>query len=206
MEPTYIVAPLSALNIELDSSFFLRNYQPNVLKGKAPLNIEILFDNIFQDKGFSLQLIPDNEFPRAILGLSEMDNKIIKIRESDYLSCETEGYPRMTMAHEVGHSRLHSTQFEQNGMKMYRTQSNHIPSFISAEWQARVWASATLMPFQAMTQIIANIPEKDRISVIMKKFIVSKSAAEVRLNTLNTYLNDGRYNKIESAMKEKGLI
>lgn len=209
MEPTCIVNPLSALDIELDSSVFLRKYQPEVLEGTEPLDVAKLLDDIFLDKGFSLQLITDDELPMAILGMAEMDNKIIKIRESDYLKCDSEGFQRMTVTHEVGHSRLHFSQFEKNEMKMCRTQSNYIPPFLSSEWQARVWASATLMPFSA----IAKLAEKkyygskaELTEAITKKFIVSVSAAEARLGTIKRYQEDGRYQAIEAGLKRKGII
>lgn len=209
MEPTCIVNPLSALDIELDSSVFLKEYQPRVLEGKEPLDVTKLLDDIFLDKGFSLQLITDDELPQTILGVAEMDNKIIKIRESDYLKCDSEGYQRMTVTHEVGHSRLHFPQFEKEGMKMCRTQSNYIPPYMSSEWQARVWASATLMPLPAIAKIVLDTYYKsssELIEAIVKKFIVSASAAEARLSTLKRYQEDGRYQKIKDAMNKKEIM
>ncbi len=47
MEPTCIVNPLSSLDIELDSSVFLREYQPKVLEGTEPLDVAKLLDDIF---------------------------------------------------------------------------------------------------------------------------------------------------------------
>ena len=209
MEIVYLVNPLSALDIELDSAVFLQEYQTQVLEGNRPLDVEKLLDDIFLDKGFSLQLISDDELPKAILGISEMDNKIIKIRESDYIKNATGGYQRMTITHEVGHSRLHLSQFEENRMKMCRTQSNYIPPFVNSEWQARVWASATLMPFSAITKLAVENCNKSRtelVEIIVEKFIVSKAAAEARLGTMEKYWKDGRFQKIETAIKEKGII
>lgn len=209
MEPTCLVNPLSALDIEVDSSDFLGRYQPGVLEGKEPLDVIKLLDDIFIDKGFSLQLITDDELPKTILGVTEMDSKIIKIRESDYLKCDSEGYQRMTITHEVGHSRLHFPQFEKNGMKMCRTQSNYIPPFVSSEWQARVWASSTLMPFSAITKLVADNYYKSRaelIEAIVKEFIVSASAAEARIGTIEKYRKDGRYQEIETTIKKKDLF
>lgn len=208
MELAYLVKPLSAVDIELDSLCFIQKYQPEVLEGKEPLDVEMLLDNIFLDKGFSLQLISDDELPNGILGVSEMDNKIIKIRESDYLQCDSKGYPRMTITHEVGHSRIHSPQFEENRMQLCRTQSPLFPTFRSSEWQANVWASATLMPFPVITGFTnenPNIEENKLIDAVAKKFIVSKKAAKVRLETIRKYSKDGRYQQIELAMKKKGL-
>ena len=205
MEITYLVDPLSAHDIELNSANFLREYQPEVLKGYKPLDVAKLLDDIFEDKGFSLQLVSEKELPTSILGMTEMDNKIIKIRETDYMVCETAGYQRMTITHEVGHPRLHFSQFDRNGMRMLRTQSNKIPAFISSEWQARVWASATLMPFPTMIHLLGETQGKtkdDILNAIMEKFIVSRSAADVRYKTIFKYHKDGRFKIIEKSMKE----
>lgn len=205
MELAYIVDPLSALDIELDSAKFLIEYQPDTLLADKPLDVQKLLDDIFLDTGVSLQLVEEHALPKEILGVSEMDTKIIKIRSVDFEKCDTDGYQRMTITHEVGHPRLHLTQFEKNGMKMYRTQSNYIPPYISSEWQARVWASAIMMPFLAMVRLLNETSEKSETEVvdaIMERFIVSRAAAEARYNTLRKYYKDGRYQRIERSMKE----
>ncbi len=205
MEITYIVDPLGAIDIEMDSLQFLRKYQPEVLLTSKPLDVEKLLDDIFLDTGVALQLVEDEALPKEILGISEMDTKLIKIRNVDFEKCDTEGYQRMTITHEIGHSRLHLNQFEENGMKMYRTQSNYIPPYMSSEWQARVWASATLMPFPSMVRLLTDTSKKTEneiIDAIMKRFIVSMAAAEARFNTIVKYYKDGRYQKLEMLMKE----
>lgn len=202
MEIAYLVDPLSAYDIELDSVQFLKKYQSEVLLADKPLDVEKLLDDVFLDTGVTLQLVEDEALPQEILGVSEMDTKIIKIRNVDFEKCDTDGYQRMTITHEAGHSRLHLSQFEKNGMKMYRTQSNFIPPYRNAEWQARVWASATMMPFPAMIRLLHATSEKDVIDAIMERFIVSRAAAEARYNTLLKYYYDGRYQKIEKSMKE----
>ena len=205
MEIAYIVEPMSALDIELDSAKFLKEYQPDTLLSDKPLNVEKLLDDVYLATGVTLQLVDDKELPREILGVSEMDTKIIKIRDVDFEKCDTDGYQRMTITHEAGHPRLHLNQFEKNGMKMYRTQSNYIPPYRSSEWQARVWASATMMPFPAMVRLLYATSEKTEtevIDAIMERFIVSRAAAEARYSTLLKYYKDGRYHKIEKSMKE----
>lgn len=196
MEIAYIVDPMSAIDIELDSARYLKEYQSDTLFGDKPLDVEKLLDDIYIDTGVTLQLVDDKELPREILGVSEMDTKIIKIRDVDFEKCDTDGYQRMTITHEAGHTRLHLNQFEKNGMKMYRTQSNRIPPYISSEWQARVWASATMMPLYAMVRLLnenAGKTETEVVDAIMKRFIVSRAAAEARYNTLLRYYKDGRY-------------
>lgn len=205
MEITHLVDPLSACEIEMDSAKFLMKYQPGLLAGERPLDVIKLLDDIFQDNGFSLLLTSDTDLPKQILGLTEMNNKTIKIRESDYIKCDTDGYPRMTVTHEVGHARLHHSQFLRDGMKMCRTQSNYIPPYRSAEWQARVWASATMMPFPAIVNLINESAEKtivEIIDTIMERFIVSRSAAEARYGTIVKYKKDGRYDGLEKSMKK----
>lgn len=205
----YIVEPLSACDIELDSAIFLKKYQPEVLEGKRPLDVEKLLDNIYEDKEFSLQLVKEDELPKGVLGISEMDNKVIKIPEADFLKCDSGGYQRMTITHEVAHPRLHFSQFEKNSMQLFRTQGNYIPPFKSSEWQANVWASATLMPFESITKLIGgnfNINDGELIEAVIKKFIVSKEAAKVRIETIEKYYIDGRYKKIEDSLKKEGIL
>ena len=51
----------------------------------------------------------------------------------------------------------------------------------SAKWQARVWTSATMMPFPAIVNLIKESTRKTIIEVIdtiMKRFIVSRSTEE----------------------------
>ncbi len=206
MEIAYMVDPLSALEIELNSAEMLSKYQPEVLNGQRPLDVEKLLDDIFLETESSLQLIEPEDLPFVFLGVSEMDNKIIKIRESDFLKCETNGFCRMTITHEVGHHRLHLPQFEKCKMNLYRTQSNKIPAYVSSEWQARVWASATLMPFPAMVKILKTNEEKKANSIIqevVEKFLVSRTAAKVRIKTLQTYMKDGRFQDLEKEMIKK---
>lgn len=205
MEIAYLVEPLSALDIETDSVKFLSKYQPEVLHANRPLDVEKLLDDIFNDTNVSLLLIDDDELPKEILGVSEMDKRIIKIRNSDFEKCDKDGYRRMTITHEAGHARLHLNQFEKNGMKMYRTKSNRIPYYKNSEWQAKVWASATMMPFPALIKIFQDATKKsdnEVINCIMERFIVSRTAAEVRYNTIAKYYKDGRYQKIEKSIKE----
>ena len=210
MEITYLVNPLGAVDIELDSADFLAKYQPEVLRGNTlHLDVFKLLDDIYEDKGTCLQLVDDNSIPKGILGVSEMDFNIIKIRKSDYERCETEGFYRMTITHEVGHPRLHLEQFRKNGMNMYRTQTNKIPPYRSSEWQARVWASATLMPVPAMVRLLKRRDfktEEDIEKAIMERFVVSHVAAHSRFKTIERYCKDGRYQKLKNAMKEKSLM
>ena len=212
MELTCIVNPLSSSDIELDAAQFLARYQPDVLYGdKIPLDVYKLFDDIFLDKGTCLQIVNDEDMPNEILGAAEMDTNIIKIRQTDYDKCATKGYQRMTASHEVGHPRLQLLQFQKNNMTMYRIQSNKIPPYMSAEWQARVWASAVLMPFPAMIRLLNNMDAKtpeNLIAAIMDRFIVTRSAAKARLETIKQYNNDGRnrFSKILEEMKIKGFM
>lgn len=57
MKITYLVDPLSALDIELSSAGFLKKYQPDVLLGEKPLNLDFFLDNIFKEVGATLQLV-----------------------------------------------------------------------------------------------------------------------------------------------------
>ncbi|MCQ2411912.1 MAG: ImmA/IrrE family metallo-endopeptidase [Sphaerochaetaceae bacterium] len=206
MEITYLVDALSAIEIELDSAEFLTQYQPDVLfRDITRMDAEKLLDDIYQDRGMCLRIVSDEELPNGILGASEMDLKVIKIRKADYDNCRETGSSRMTIAHEVAHSRLHLGQFEKNGMRMYQTQSKHIPAYVSSEWQARVWASSVMMPFPALIRLLNKVGHKTKeeiVQAIEDRFGVSSIAAQVRFETIQRYYRDGRYEKLMNRMKE----
>lgn len=205
---TYIVNPLSAADIELDVYRFLFKYQRDTLFGRKPLNSEKLLDNIFIDKGYSLQIVSDDKFAKGILAATEIESRTIEIRESDFNSCQTNGLARMNISHEVGHVRLQSEFFEENKGKLYKTCGNYIPAYLSSEWQANVWGSCCLMPFPAVVKVIENgckqgLSEDQIINIIKKKFIVSKLAARARYLTIKNYVNKGIYNDIVERMEKE---
>ncbi len=204
----YCVQPMSSADIELDSFLFLLKHQKDVLYGNAPLDTNLLLDNIFEDKGFCLQIVGDKDFPIGIFAVTEMNSKIIKIRESDYITCDVNGFARMNIAHEVAHSRLHSDLFNQHSHVMYRTQGNRLPAYLSSEWQASVWASCCLMPFPATVKVIvdgenSDFTQQQIISTLEKKFIVSQLAAKTRYLTIKKYQDKGNYNEIKKRIEKE---
>jgi hypothetical protein len=205
---TYIVKPMSASDIELDVARFLYKYQKETLFGHMPLNAEKLLDDIFTDKGYCLEITFDNEFHTGILGETRIGNRTIQIRESDFMKCDSNGFARMNIAHEVAHPRLHSEFFEQNPCRLYRVQGNRLPAYMSSEWQASVWGSCCLMPFPAVVKVItegenSGFSKQQIISCIKQKFIVSKSAANVRYSTINNYRKKGSYNEIAQRIEKE---
>ena len=204
---TYIVKPMSASDIEFDVARFLFKYQQQTLFGYKPLNAEKLLDDIYTDKGFCLEITSDNEFHKGILGETRIGTRTIQIRESDYMKCDTNGFARMNIAHEVAHPRLHSEFFEQNPCQLYRIQGNRLPAYMSSEWQANVWGSCCLMPFPAVVKVIttgenAGFSESQIISSIKQKFIVSRPAAKARYSTINNYRRKGIYDEIARRIVE----
>lgn len=66
---------------------------------------------------------------------------IIKIRQDVYSRAVNQvGRDRFTIAHEVGHSLLHS-----DGVKFARVSNEKIPVYQDVEWQANTFASFLLM-------------------------------------------------------------
>lgn len=207
---TYVVNPLSAMDIELDVFNFLFKYQRDVLFGLKPLNTETLLDNIFTDKSYCLRIVSNEALPKVIFAATNITSRTIEIKESDYNLCQTNGLARMNIAHEVGHVRLQSDFFEQHSSQLYKMCSGSVPIYMSAEWQANVWGSCCLMPFPAVIHVIENgihqcLNENQIIDLIKEKFIVSKPAANARYLTIKKYKEKGTYNVIvEKIKKENG--
>ena len=209
MEISYVVQPMSAKDIEINSIDFLLTYEPSFLFGiESTLDMEKSLDDIFIDKGFCLRLISDGEMPKEIWGCAQMDLKIINIRESDYNNCADNGLARMSIAHEIGHARLQSTQICET-RTAYRFAGHAIPRYMNSEWQANVWGSATLMPYPRVLRLAERMKEKSKtrvISEMTKVFAVTKAAAKVRLETLLRYKDDGRSEAIERELAIRGVI
>lgn len=209
MEIAYVVKPLSARDIEIDSVRFLMSYHDKFLLGKErSLDVERAADSIFMDKNFTLQLVGDHDLPKEVLACTEMDSCIIKVRESDYNKCDYDGMSRMNIMHEIGHARLQSDQIHATGI-LYSVVGNTIPAYKNSEWQAKVWGSATLMPYPRMIKIIDRMKgasERRIINEICEEFKVTEPAAKVRFETIQKYRADGRATGIEATLKQWNLI
>jgi hypothetical protein len=107
---------------------------------------------------------------------TSMTERTIRITEPVY-EATRRGHPRylFTLAHELGHLLLHT------GKQTSLARGEKVKAFLDPEWQANTFASAFLMPE-------SGIRACDSISHVMRKYGVSRPAAEIRANTLGLSL------------------
>lgn len=92
---------------------------------------------------------------------------------------------RFTIAHELGHLFLHLPAIKANSadsiMRATRYVDNTDENQQRTEWEANWFAASLLMPMGAMKMYIDSDPE-----YIAARFNVSKRAAEIRLEAVNS--------------------
>jgi transcriptional regulator with XRE-family HTH domain len=123
----------------------------------------------------------------------------IGIREDVWMMAEAgDGRARFTMAHELGHAVLHGNDLRQKDARAFRDVTctatagdKLIPGmkiYQSPEWQANVFASAFLMPKDAVKSWVnseqCQNPDYLTIEQLSQQFKVSYQAARIRLERL----------------------
>ena len=137
----------------------------------APVFIDIVeyLDIILPqvDHGFCLDIRSRQEMG-SNHGLTIPREKRICIREDVYEeACNGRGEHRMTLAHELGHYRLHDAIIF---AKRWEGKSSSLPQYKNSEWQADCFGGELLMDYDHIRQCL-NIRE------IMKECGVSFEAA-----------------------------
>jgi Zn-dependent peptidase ImmA (M78 family) len=131
--------------------------------------IELVLPQVIDD--FDYDIVPDRELGDAEATTS-MTEKTIKISESCYEAARRgESRYEFTLAHELGHLLLHT------GRPVQLARGTKVKAFVDAEWQADTFAGAFLMPADEVRRCGST-------SEIMRKFGVSRQAAEVRCRIL----------------------
>ena len=108
-------------------------------------------------------------------GAVDPHEKLLMLREDVYNGMvEGKGRDRFTVCHEIAHALLHT------GVTLNRVRSKPRP-FECPEWQANTFASAILMPEDAVARMRS-------VWEVIQVFGVSQDAAEVRLRKMNLRL------------------
>jgi Zn-dependent peptidase ImmA (M78 family) len=96
-------------------------------------------------RGFSFEIVPKSYFPPNIHAETDIEHKVILIREDVYLGAINEnGRDRMTIIHEIAHYILLIV----NGIKLHRNFSSEKPkAYCDPEWQAKALAGELLCPY-----------------------------------------------------------
>ena len=155
--------PRSNADIEAEAMRIIRRYQPEVLGGKKPFDIELFFDcdledltdigTGYRDLEAGIYGYTDTERMECVISTDLMDNK-----------CQ-ERFRRSTMAHEVGHVVLHVDDYRvqratlrsvhgNDHLRAYRAEQ--IVLYKNPEWQAWRFASAILMPEMPFREVVSE--------------------------------------------------
>lgn len=131
--------------------------------------IEFVLPQVWAD--FRYEVVDDRELGDAEATTS-MTERIIRISTSCYNAARRK-HPRypFTLAHELGHLLLHT------GKPTSLARGEKVKPYVDPEWQANTFASAFLMPENGVRTCTC-------ISEVMRRFGVSRPAAEIRVNTL----------------------
>lgn len=112
---------------------------------------------------------------------------------------DKDGRARFTLAHELAHALLHGDLLVEKEGQAFRDETctaqsskpDGIPYYRWPEWQANVWASAFLMPAEAIRSFVEGkgvADEEFSIQDMAQHFQVSVQAARIRLEQVMTRL------------------
>ena len=143
----------------------------------SPFNPILELDRLhLHIKRVTYEIVMDDELPKnvpAACEIVENDNIIIKIKEKVYVGASERkiGGDLMDITHEIMHAFLYRIGFKPTLCRSY--QNNSIKPYESMEWQAKALAGEVMIPYEASKGL--------SVDEIMRKFHVSKSAAEMRV-------------------------
>ncbi len=152
--------------------------------GTFPLDLGVLLENI----GISNDTMDFTELEKitgkTVLGLvvSDSKNAIIYYREDD-----TPNRQRFTIAHELAHCCLYNNSTPYRHIE-FRMDDEEYKANLK-EIKANIFAGELLIPFNKLKEVYLSL-DKPYSTILAKKFGVSTSVMEARLNYLGiSYLN-----------------
>jgi hypothetical protein len=190
--PVPEVSPLRLTAIEDFASKVLATYYPHHRTYPAAFPVVEFFEHV----------LPEH-WPHLQTGTAELDNGaegmaypsgLILVCPKTYAGAvRGEGRDRFTMAHESFHGIQHTRQLKTRladlgSVPLFRRGVN-IKPFRDPEWQANCFASAILMPADAVCALANSLASPLLlVGEMVKTFKVSNSAATVRLKVLRNNL------------------
>jgi IrrE N-terminal-like domain len=179
------VAPMSRKDIEDYADRVNTKYHPGALEQPIPIPVVGFFDYVLYDD-YDLETgVAD--LGDGIEGITYPDGRVYVDARTYEGAVGGNGRARFTIGHEAFHGMRHRKQIRNklvHSGKLVLHRRNSLPAFRDPEWQANVFAGAFLMP-AAMVRLLANDCERDAlVDQLMRSFVVSRQAAEVRLKTL----------------------
>ena len=180
-----VVAGRSLKNIEDQALAIVQWHYPGVLDNPQPFPVPEFSEFGIRD-AYSFKLGP-RQMPADIEAFCDTTHGIVYLREDVYDGMwDGDTRSRFTACHEIGHLILHSstrltfTEADQLGM-LYR-RKDQIRPYEDPEWQANAFSAALLMPAPAVETLVTRVGFD--VSAMSETFLVSYSAAEIRLEKL----------------------
>lgn len=175
------VERLSSRKIEAIAPMWLSRLCPDSLFGELQVDVIEVLELLQGKYGFDLSItrLPPNVEARV------WPSKSIEISAQTYRAATCREFSaRFILAHECGHASLNCHQIRamiENGHKLSLNRRINVPPFRDPEWQAKTFASAFLMPLEAL-RLLGSRASKP--SVLSVKFGVSTSTAKVRIKNV----------------------
>lgn len=188
--------PYNRYQIEKIAQEFIRNNFPDYYECFEPLDLLDIFDNKLEKiTGFKEEVISDLLMRRLAGSDKEAlmlpDEKLIILSESSYLGLsKNNARDRFTLCHEIGHALLHSNSNEENIVYFKAKNINYEDIENIAEYQAHHFASALLMPFHHVKNIL-NFGGNYRH--INKFFNSSQEATRRRIEFVKEKMHEYRF-------------
>ncbi len=145
-----------------------------LIKSIPSVPIIKIYDLLQRIEFLEYQVVPDSEL-NGQLAITYPDKRFIKISETVYNgACDGKGFHRFTLAHELGHLRLHVNE----SPKAYaRGEEPGHKIFHDSEWQADEFASEFLMDTRELTG-------KESSLDLVFKYDVSGLAADSKIRKI----------------------
>lgn len=161
----YIIEPKSRKDLRRIARVFREHLHLDDKEYFPIVEVLEILPEIF--KGFSFEIVGDDELPTGVHADTDIVTGHVRIRESVYDgACVGNGRDRMTIAHEISHF----IELSILGFKLQRNfSSRRIESFRDPEWHAKCLAGEIMVP--------AHLMKDASISAIMEKCGVSEDAA-----------------------------
>jgi len=145
-----------------------------------PVDVEFIVEFVL---GYDLH--QGASLPPGVLGSTDGEAKVVYIADA----IPNEGRQRFTVAHEIGHIKMHVTTlvaWVKQPTLFDRPQGPHQDDRM--EWQANYFASALLMPRQLLVQHFGEAARSGQAidpTDVADLFDVSRQAASIRLEELS---------------------
>lgn len=193
-EHGYLVKPLSTVAICEAAESFLLQSTPEHLYSDGALDLAELVEKQLERLGIVVYPVSRNEIPDAEAETRAGDGDWLEIwmRKEFYGALFERNSKtlraRSTLAHEIGHTILHSVELRLGRLrphtfKLKRAPRHELKPYEDSEWQAHTFAGALLMPRPALQKY-----DLDDVSALGVRFDVSEAFVQSHLKRIRRIL------------------